>query len=150
MPLMAAPRLALLALLLVTLTSVAVAHDTTVARGLRRRLAYTGLAQWANLDTFPGDSSGWKPNSMAMPSWSRPMPMMNVTHGSTGAMLEKAEANTMLRKVCPRNLCIHYSDKIRNEALHELVGVMAHDFAVFACAWFGFVCVDNQVVGPAV
>ena len=28
----------------------------------------------------------------------------------------------MLRKVCPRNLCIHYLDKIRNEALHELKG----------------------------
>ena len=27
----------------------------------------------------------------------------------------------MLRKVCPRNLCIHYTDKIRNEALHDLV-----------------------------
>ena len=25
----------------------------------------------------------------------------------------EAEANTMLRKVCPLNLCIHYSDKIR-------------------------------------
>ena len=32
------------------------------------------------------------------------------------------EAKTMLRKVCPRNLCIHYTDKLRNEALHDLVG----------------------------
>ena len=28
----------------------------------------------------------------------------------------------MLCKVCRRNLYIHYSDKIRSEALHELVG----------------------------
>jgi len=34
-------------------------------------------------------------------------------------------------------------------ALDEFVGVVAHDFPVLAGAWFGFVCVDHELVGAA-